>query len=168
MRHLFILLLVLAAVIPVGAHLGNENNTEVRVYSDKLRVVLRTSIPFAWNVLGEGAPAVADEAGQVIAKPLLIAAAPGLISVTAGGKPLTASQVDCMFEVEKDVAFILNFERPTEDSTASSPPGTGAPACFPSVGRGSIAVPSTHRRAIKSASRTWRTTARTSLSKSAS
>lgn len=114
MHRLLILLLILAAVTPAGAHLGNENNTEVRVYADKLRVVLRTSIPFAWKVLGEGAPALADEAGQAIAKPLLIAAAPDLIRVTAGGKPLTPTQVDCMFEVGNDVAFVLNFERPVE------------------------------------------------------
>lgn len=114
MHRLLILLLILAAVTPAGAHLGNENNTEVRVYSDKLRVVLRTSITFAWKVLDEGAPAMADESGQAIAKPLLIAAAPGLISVSAGGRLLTATQVDCMFEVEKDVAFVLEFERPTK------------------------------------------------------
>ncbi|MES2922531.1 MAG: hypothetical protein V4819_13345 [Verrucomicrobiota bacterium] len=112
MRRLFVMLLLLVPIISAEAHLGNENNTEVRVYSDTMRVVLRTSIPFAWNLLGDGAPALADEAGQAIAQPLLIAAAPGLITVTAGGKPMIPHQVDCLFEVEKDVAFVLNFERP--------------------------------------------------------
>lgn len=112
MRRLISLLLVWVSVIAAEAHLGNENNTEVRVYSDTMRVVIRTSIPFAWNLLGDGAPAMADEAGQAIVRPRLIAAAPGLITVTAGGKPMIPRKVDCVFEVEKDVAFVLNFDRP--------------------------------------------------------
>lgn len=109
MRHLVVLLLLL---VPAEAHLGNENNTEVRIYSDSMRVVIRTSVRFAWTLLGENAPALADEAGQAIVRPQLIAAAPELISVTAGGKALVPTQVDCVFEVEKDVAFVLNFDRP--------------------------------------------------------
>ena len=112
MRHLFMLLLVLASVIPVGAHLGNENNTEIRIFSDRMRVVIRTSIPFAWTLLGNQAPPMADEAGQASAKPRLISAAPGLIRVTSGGKPLEPTETDCIFEVGNDVAFILNFNRP--------------------------------------------------------
>lgn len=107
-------LLFLAAVLPAGAHLGNENSTEIRVYADSMRIVLRTSIPFAWSLLDGNAPAMADEAGQAIAKPLLIAAAPALVSVTSGGKPMSPTQVDSLFEVENDVAFIFNFKRPTE------------------------------------------------------
>lgn len=109
MRHLVVLLLLL---VPAEAHLGNENNTEVRIYSDSMRVVIRTSVLFAWTLLGDNAPALADEAGQAIVRPRLIAAAPELISVTAGGKALVPTQVDCVFEVEKDVAFVLNFDRP--------------------------------------------------------
>ena len=55
---------------------------------------------------------MADEAGQAIARPLLAAAAPGLITITAGGKSLTPVSSDCPFEVHDDVAFILNFQRP--------------------------------------------------------
>ena len=109
MRHLVVLLLLL---VPAEAHLGNENNTEVRIYSDSMRVVIRTSVRFAWTLLGENAPALADEAGQAIVRPLLIAAAPELITVTAAGKLLVPTKVDCVFEVEKDVAFVLNFDRP--------------------------------------------------------
>jgi hypothetical protein len=108
----FFLLLILVPVLAAEGHVGNENNTEVRVYADSMRVVMRTSIRFAWTLLGERAPAMADEAGQAIARPMLTAVTPNLISVTAGGKPLSPIQVDCVFEVEKDVAFILNFERP--------------------------------------------------------
>jgi hypothetical protein len=112
MRRLFLLLLVLVPVIVAEGHVGNENNTEVRVYSDTMRVVIRTSIRFAWTLLGESAPAIADEAGQATIRPLLVEMAPGLISVTAGGKPMVPNKVDCVFEAEKDVAFVLNFERP--------------------------------------------------------
>ena len=34
MRHLVVLLLLL---VPAEAHLGNENNTEARLYSDSMR-----------------------------------------------------------------------------------------------------------------------------------
>lgn len=112
MRRLVILLLFVVSVIAAEGHLGNENNTEVRVYSDTMRVVIRTSIPFAWTLLGERAPVMADEAGQAMVRPLLIGLAPGLLAVTAAGKPMTPTKVDCVFEVEKDVAFVLNFDRP--------------------------------------------------------
>jgi hypothetical protein len=105
---------ILASAVPANAHLGNENNTEIRVFADSMRIILRTSIPFAWSLLGADAPPMADEAGQAVAKPLLIAAAPGLITVTAGGNPLTPAQTDCMFEVQDDVAFIYNFKRPVD------------------------------------------------------
>ncbi|OYV05186.1 MAG: hypothetical protein CFE26_12935, partial [Verrucomicrobiales bacterium VVV1] len=82
MRRLIRSFLLLLTAGSASAHLGNENNTEVRVYSDRMQVVVRTSIPFAWTVLGERAPAVADETGRVVARPLLIAAAPGLFQVT--------------------------------------------------------------------------------------
>lgn len=114
MFRLFLLLLFFCPAMVVEAHLGNENHTEVRVFSDKMRVVIRTSIPFAWSLMGTQAPAMADEAGQALAKPLLIAAAPGLIHVTAGGKPLAPTGTDCVFEVGNDVAFVLNFDLPVE------------------------------------------------------
>ena len=52
MRSLVVLLLLL---VPAKAHLGNENNTEVRVYSDSIRVVIRTSILFAWSLRSQAA-----------------------------------------------------------------------------------------------------------------
>lgn len=72
MRHLVVLLFLL---VSAEAHLGNENNTEVRVYPDSMRVVVRTSVRFAWALLVENAPAMADEVGQGIARPQLIAVA---------------------------------------------------------------------------------------------
>jgi hypothetical protein len=113
-KRLLVLLLLFVSANPVRAHIGNENDTEVRVFSDSMRVVLRTSVRFAWIVLGDRAPAMPDEAGQAIAKPLLIAAAPGLIAISAAGKPLTPTRIDCVFEVQDDVAFVLHFPRPTE------------------------------------------------------
>jgi hypothetical protein len=113
MHRFFLMLLVLAPAISAEAHLGNENHTEIRVQADSMRVVLRTSIPFAWSLLGGNAPPMADEAGQSIARPLLITAAPGLLTVTAGGEPLVPTKVDCLFEVPDDVAFVYQFKRPT-------------------------------------------------------
>ncbi len=97
-----------------GAHVGFENHTEVRLFSNEMRIVVRTSLPFAWALLGERAPAMADEAGQAIARPILSEAAGGLFRVSAGGKPLSPLRTDCLFEVEKDVAFILSFEPPKQ------------------------------------------------------
>lgn len=112
MRRLLLFLLFPLTAGTLRAHLGNENDTEVRVYPDRMQVVVRTSIPFAWAVLGTQAPPLADERGRDVARPLLIAAAAGLYSVTAGGRPITATKTDCLFEVENDVAFVLVFERP--------------------------------------------------------
>lgn len=114
MRRFILITLALLGSGVACAHVGSENNTDVRIYADGMRVVIRTSIPFAWNVLGAAAPAAADEAGQAIAKPLLTAAAPGLVTITAGGKQLMPTATDAMFEVHDDVAFILNYPRPTE------------------------------------------------------
>ena len=47
MRYLVVLFLLL---VPAKAHLGNENNAEVRIPSDSMRVVIRTSILFAWTL----------------------------------------------------------------------------------------------------------------------
>jgi hypothetical protein len=112
MRVFIAAVILLGSIRTAEAHVGNENNTEIRVYADSMRMVLRTSIPLAWSLLGGNAPAMADEAGQAVAKPLLIAAAPALVTVTAGGIPMVPTQVDCQFEVQNDVAFILNFKRP--------------------------------------------------------
>lgn len=113
-RLLVILLLLLVSPFSARAHVGKENDTEVRVFSNGMRMVVRTSMSFAWNLLGERAPMMADEAGQAVARPMLIAKAPELVSVRAGGKPVTPSQADCAFEVDRGVAFILTFERPAE------------------------------------------------------
>lgn len=103
-----------ASVCAAGAHTGFENNTEVRIFSNEMRIVFRTSHPFAWALLGEHAPPMADEAGQAVARPFLIEAARGLFKVTAGGIPLPMVRTDCFFEVENDVALVLCFERPRQ------------------------------------------------------
>ncbi len=114
MRLLFIAAAMLAFSYKAAAHLGNENNTEIRVYADSMRLVLRTSIPFAWSLLGENAPAMADGAGQAVARSGLVDAAPALVSVTSAGSLMSPTQVDCLFEVPDDVAFIFNFKRPSD------------------------------------------------------
>lgn len=94
------------------AHLGLENDTEVRIYADGMKIVVRTSVAFAWTILGERAPMSSDEDGKLIAKPLLSQAAPGLWEVAAGDKKMTPKSSDCVFEPYNDVAFVLNYERP--------------------------------------------------------
>ena len=59
MRVLFAAANLLASACMARAHLGNDNTTEIRVHADSMRLVLRTSIPFAWSLLGENAPAMA-------------------------------------------------------------------------------------------------------------
>jgi hypothetical protein len=98
------------------AHGGYESETEVRLFPDRMRIVTRTSIPFAWRILGDRAPATSDEAGQAAAKPLLVAAATSLFEVTANGTPLTPVKTGCAFEVHDlhdHAAFTLDFARPT-------------------------------------------------------
>lgn len=114
MHRLIQILLFLVLTGTGEAHLGNENNTEVRVYADRMQVVVRTSIPLAWRILGDRAPADADEAGKAAARPLLAAAASGLFQVTEGGRAMETTRTDCLFEVENDVAFVLIFPRPHE------------------------------------------------------
>lgn len=114
MRRLLFILLFYAMRGTSYAHVGFENDTEIRVFPDSMRVVIRTSIPFAQALLGDGSPLLTNEAGRNAAKPLLVKSAAELISITAGGKSFPASGSDCLFEVQDDVAFILNFPRPTE------------------------------------------------------
>ena len=122
------------------AHGGYENETEVRLYPDRMRIVTRTSLPFAWRILGDRAPATADEVGQAAAKPLLAAAAASLFKVTAGGKTLVAAKTDCVFEVHDlhdHAAFGLHFPPPAES------PVTVKATFFPLLGEldhGTIAI----------------------------
>lgn len=132
-------MLLLAA--RAGAHGGFENETEVRVEPERMRIVVRSTVPFAWTLLGERAPRAADEAGQAIARPLLAAEATGLFKVDAGGKTLNPLKADCLFENlepgHEHVAFTLDFERPSEW------PVTLEAMFFPMLGEldtGSIAI----------------------------
>jgi len=124
------------------AHGGYENETEVQLYPDRMRIVARTSIPFAWKILGDRAPApaTADEAGKAAAKPLLAAAAASLFEVTAAGKTLTPAKTDCVFEVHDlhdHAAFVLYFAPP------AASPVTVKATFFPLLGeldQGTISV----------------------------
>lgn len=117
----FLLTALCTALVLVGggiasAHGGFESETEVRLLPDRMRIVTRTSLPFAWRILGDRAPATNDAAGQATARPLLAAAAAGLFEVSAGGEPLSPTKTDCVFEVHDlhdHAAFTLDFARPT-------------------------------------------------------
>ncbi|GAA5125818.1 hypothetical protein JIN84_14695 [Luteolibacter yonseiensis] len=112
MPHRFSILLILALGNFARAHVGFENDTEIRVFPDNMRVVVRTSIPFAQALLGNGIPPITDEAGQAAAKALLEQSPTHLISIIAGGDPLLPDQVECLSEVQDDIAFILTYPRP--------------------------------------------------------
>lgn len=117
--------LITALVLLTGglahAHGGYETETEVRIYPDRMRIVSRASMAFAWRILDDNAPAEADEAGQAAAKPLLAKMASSLFKVTAGGKPLSPTKADCVFEnsdLHEDAAFVLDFARPSASPIA--------------------------------------------------
>ena len=123
--RLFLKALCAALLLLTGglahAHGGYETETEVRVYPDRMRIVTRASLPFAWRILGDNAPDAADEAGQAAAKPLLAKMAATLFKVTAGGKPLSPTKADCVFEksdLHDDAAFVLDFARPSASPVA--------------------------------------------------
>jgi hydrogenase/urease accessory protein HupE len=105
---------MLALTAQAGAHTGFESSTEVRVFSDRMQIVVRTSYALAWRILGDRAPGTADEAAQAVAQPLLAAAAPGLLDVASGGVAMTPKSVKCQFELNKDVAFVLIYDRPPQ------------------------------------------------------
>ena len=109
---LWIFWVLLAWVGQAAAHSGHGSTTDIHVYADNMKVVIRTSIPLAWARLDHRAPAMADEEGRKTALPLLIAAAPSLVQLTADGTPLEPLTADCMFEVGDHVAFVLVYERP--------------------------------------------------------
>lgn len=113
-KWLFLILATLSVIGEAGAHTGFESSTEVRIFSNRMRIVVRTSYALAWRILGDKAPMGSDEAAQAVAKPLLSEAAPGLLDVTAAGLAMTPTQTNCQFELNKDVAFVLTYDRPSQ------------------------------------------------------
>lgn len=94
------------------AHDGLENETEIRVRKDRIDITLRTSMLFAWKLLGDKAPAGAGQASQEVARPLLREKAGNLISLTVGGEVLKPRRADCVFELDEHAAFLLVFDMP--------------------------------------------------------
>lgn len=109
-----------ATILGIGsalAHGGFENETEVRVEPDRMRVVVRGSLTLAWKLLGDRAPQTSDDAGKAAAKPLLAGVARNLFEVAAGGKRMTPVKSDCVFELHDlhdHAAFTIDFARPAE------------------------------------------------------
>ncbi len=79
-----------------------------------MRLVFRTSLPFAWTLLGDKAPLMADEAGRAVVVPLLENAAPSLFAVSQDGELMIPLKVEAMFEPDDHFAFVLNFQRPVK------------------------------------------------------
>lgn len=105
-------LLLLAGNTSALAHDGLENETEVRVLKDRIEVTVRSSLLFAWKLLGKDAPRDAGEASREKAKPRLKELAAGLVGMSTGGKPLTLRSAGCVFELDEHAAFTLVYEMP--------------------------------------------------------
>lgn len=106
--------LSIAFAPPSHAHGGHGSETEARIYPDRMRVVLRTSVQQAWQLLGDRAPATGSEADTATALSLLAGKAPDLIEVTAANGVMTPRSSDCMMEPDQHVAFVLKFDRPPD------------------------------------------------------
>lgn len=91
------------------AHGGFENDTEVRVYPDRVKIVVRVSQAFAWRVMGAEAPTGLDDAAQVAAAPAMARTAAALVEVRVGGQVLTPTRTAGLFEPQRDVAFVLTY-----------------------------------------------------------
>ena len=104
-----------AAVLITGicrAHDGLETETEIRVRKDRIEITVRSSLVFAWKLLGEKAPADTGEASLGKAREELKKDAGKLVEMTAAGTPLKPRSVDCLFELEQHAAFLYVFETP--------------------------------------------------------
>jgi hypothetical protein len=109
----FFLIALLALAETAAAHSGYESETDVRIYADRMELNVRTTLGFAWKILGDRAPTDAGEAGQQTAVPLLKEKAPELFEVDSGGKQMDPKSVDCLFEVDDHVFLRLVYEFPS-------------------------------------------------------
>lgn len=115
MFRLLPILLLLLSGSAVRAHDGLENETEIRVRKDRIEITLRTSILFAWKLLGERAPADAGQASQEKVRPLLKDKAAGLVSLAVGDRRLAPRRADCVFELDEHAAFVLVYDMPPDE-----------------------------------------------------
>ncbi len=115
LRFLLSGLLVLLPWSAVRAHDGLENETEIRVRKDRIDITLRTSMLFAWKLLGDKAPADAGQASQEKVRPLLKEKAAGLVSLTVGDRILQPRRTDCVFELDEHAAFLLVYDMPPDE-----------------------------------------------------
>ncbi|MEO5712741.1 MAG: HupE/UreJ family protein [Luteolibacter sp.] len=113
-KWLFGIAVLFCSIGGLSAHTGFESSTEVRIFSNRMQIVVRTSYALAWRILGDQAPADSGEAARAVAKPLLEAAAPDLLDVTVAGMVMKPDTFKCQFELNKDVAFVLIYERPSQ------------------------------------------------------
>jgi len=115
MTQLFLrIFLVLVMLGTANGHTGFENQTEVHLFPDRMEMIARTSVSLAWMMLGAHAPSQSDEAGQNQALPLLTAVASQWFEMVAGGRTMVPKKVDCVFELNRDVALTFVYERPKE------------------------------------------------------
>ena len=101
-----------AGLGPAFGHAGFENETEVRIFADRMEVNVRATLGFAWKVMGDRAPADTGEAGQQIAVPLLKEEALGFFRVTSAEKTMAPRSSRCVFEVDQHVFLQIIYDRP--------------------------------------------------------
>jgi hypothetical protein len=114
-RFLVAVMLTLGSICQ--AHDGMENETEIRVRKDRIEITLRSSMVFAWRLLGEKAPPDTSEASLEKAGKELKEIGGSLVTLSSGDAPLKPRSVDCAFELEEHVAFTYVFDVP-----AGNPP----------------------------------------------
>lgn len=94
------------------AHRGYENETDVRIFADRMEINVHATLGFAWKILGDRAPADTGEAGRQIAIPLLKEVAQGLYQVSSGGIEMVSRSANSSIEVDDHVFFLLVYDRP--------------------------------------------------------
>lgn len=113
----FIALVSLLVITSLSAHDGLENETEVRVHKDRIEVTVRSSLLFAWKLLGKDAPADTSAASLEKARPKLVKIAPDLVALASHDQPLKLRSAECVFELEEHAAFVLVYEIPSGSPT---------------------------------------------------
>lgn len=112
MIRFIILAVLVTGAAPASAHTGFENETEVRIFADRMEVNTRATFGFGWKLLAERAPADIGEAGQRIATPLLVDLAPGLFEVKSDDRVMTPRSADCQFELDQHIFLQVVYDRP--------------------------------------------------------
>lgn len=95
-------------------HAGWDATTDVRLFPDRLQLVIRMMPTEAWRILGDRAPAGLDEEALGTAVPLLEARGGDLYEVRAGNEVLKAGKVSVALERSGGFAWLVDYPSPTQ------------------------------------------------------